>query len=86
MKPETNIKPVEKQYKGCYSCANFKRSGETISGYGKCITPVNNCYFIVNWEYVESGTFNYPERFYPTAGICCIDDCPNWREDKNNEF
>lgn len=65
-------------YKGCYSCKNFELENGKNAGCGKCLKPLTEAIFIIEWQYIESGTFNYPDRFYPTAGICCIDDCPNW--------
>lgn len=77
MSKKTVIEP-KNLYKGCYSCRFFERQGKSLSGYGKCKKPLKEAYFCVNIEHFENGTFSYPERYYPTAGICCVDGCENW--------
>ena len=74
MNKQTSIK----SYQGCYNCSFFERIGNTISGYGKCKKPLKEALFHIDIKYIENGTFSYPDKFYPTAGICCIDNCENW--------
>lgn len=80
MNPKINTR--ERLYKGCYSCKFFVRENGDNASYGKCIKPLLEAYFVIDWGYIESGTFNYPDRYYPTAGVCSIDDCPNWEDDE----
>jgi len=78
MSKKTSIDVNVSSYNGCYNCRFFERTGKSLSGYGKCLNPLKEAYFYIDIRYIENNTFNYPDKFYPTAGICCIDNCENW--------
>jgi hypothetical protein len=72
------VEKKDKKYKGCYSCVYFLQEADGVCG--KCLNPVEDMKLNVKIEYVMMGLADYPNHYYPTALICFIDNCQNWKE------